>query len=334
MKRLNLVALAAALTFVSAPAFAQDTGADAPEATADGAAAEEGAEDGAEDTDAADGDSTPAPADGEDDGEATEATDTATEEGAENAEGESEPAPVGPGGRPLRTDYPGTDESLKSRMDTNKIEGFDVDPDAPSEAYGLRIKELETKIDDLKEKVFQSKTRIVLLRETLLSGSVGGSQAVVIHRTDLGPAFKLRQAIYSLDGTRIFSEVDNDGSLADKTSFEVFNGTISPGNHNLSVYLKYQGSGYGIFPYFDGYDFEMRNSCTIPGREGKIAVVTSRTYADGNVTTSKEQEPKLECTVSYRDTKSAGTGADVAADDAAAEDAPAEDVRAEESTNE
>jgi hypothetical protein len=306
MKRFTFIACLAALALAGAPAFAQDESGDA---AAEADAPAEGAE-------AADVDAAP-PAGEAADGEAAEgeaaegeATEGEATEGVEGVPtdvegGTAAPPKLGPGGRPLRTDYPGTEESLQERMDTNKIEGFEVDPNAPSEAYGLRIKELETKIDDLKEKVFQSKTRIVLLRETLLSGAVGGSQAIIIHRTDLGPAFKLRQAIYSLDGTRVFSEVDNDGSLADKTSFEVFNGTISPGNHNLSVYLRYQGSGYGVFNYFDGYDFEMRNSCTVPGKEGKIAVVTSKAVAQGNITTSKENEPSLECTVSYRDTKAA-----------------------------
>lgn len=313
MKRFMIAACVAALSFASAPAFAQDAGGDAPEEAPEaGQEPTDGESDSA--ADETEGDSEGEPADGAAEGEPAEA------DGTEAAE-TGEPAPVGPGGRPLRTDYPGTEESLQSRMDTNKIEGFDVDPNAPSEAYGLRIKELETKIDDLKEKVFQSKTRIVLLRETLLSGTVGGSQAVIIHRTDLGPAFKLRQAIYSLDGTRIFSEVDNEGSLADKTSFEVFNGTVSPGNHNLSVYLRYQGSGYGVFPYFNGYDFEMRNSCTVPGREGKIAVVTSKAISKGNVTTSKEQEPDLECTVSYRDTTGRAPGEGTADSD----DAPADE---------
>jgi hypothetical protein len=294
------IACLAALLLVGGPAFAQDDSGEP--AASDDAATGEAAEGEAAEGEAAEGEAA--------EGEAAE---------GEAAEGEAAEPALGPGGRPLRTDYPGTEESLQERMDTNKIEGFEVDPNAPSEAYGLRIKELETKIDDLKEKVFQSKTRIVLLRETLLSGAVGGSQALIIHRTELGPAFKLRQAIYSLDGTRIFSEVDNDGSLADKTSFRVHDGPISPGNHNLAVYLRYQGSGYGVFNYFEGYDFEMRNSCNVPAKEGKIAVITSKAVTQGNVTTSKENKPTLECEVSYRDTGKVGD--DLEAEGSVADDA-------------
>jgi len=121
---------------------------------------------------------------------------------AEGAKGETV---LGPGGRPLRTDYPGTDESLLSRMDTNQVQGLQIDGNQPQEAYQMRIQELETKIDDLKEKVFQSKTRIVLLRETLLSGNLAGARAILkaaqakIGDSDLGQKLEGLKRSGSLD---------------------------------------------------------------------------------------------------------------------------------------
>src|SRR5690606_10334810 len=55
---------------------------------------------------------------------------------------------LGPGGRPLRTDYPGTEESLQPRMNTARIEGLPLeDGQRPEDIYDLRVRELETKID-------------------------------------------------------------------------------------------------------------------------------------------------------------------------------------------
>ena len=228
-----------------------------------------------------------------------------TEEGEVEAEVETESeagAPVlGPGGKPLRTDYPGTEESLRSQMETNRVQGIPVDPERPEAAYGLQIKELETKIDDLKEKVFQSKTRIVLLRETLLSGNLAGSRAIIIHRNELGSAFDLRQAMYSLDGTRVFSEVDEDDSLADRTTFEVYNGAVTPGNHNLSIFLKYQGSGYGLFSYFEGYEWDTRSSCEFRAQEGKLTQVKVITYEKGGASTPVEDRFDIRCEVQLFD---------------------------------
>ena len=220
---------------------------------------------------------------------------------AEDGEKGDQKQKLGPGGKPLRTDYPGTDESLEPRMDTDKIEGLQVDPNKPEAAYGLRIRELETKIDDLKEKVFQSKTRIVLLRETLLSGNLAGARAIIIHKTSLGSVFKLKQALYSLDGTRIYSKMDKDGNLSDKRTFEVYNGSVSPGNHTLSIFLKYRGTNVGLFPYFKGYSGDIRSSCEFKAQEGKISQVKVETYNAGGVATSVEQRPNVRCEVQFFD---------------------------------
>lgn len=229
----------------------------------------------------------------------TEATDDVPAEPLKDAK--TDGGKLGPGGRPLRTDYPGTEESMQARMDTNQVQGLQVDGDQPQEAYQMRIQELETKIDDLKEKVFQSKTRIVLLRETLLSGNLAGARAILIHKTELGSAFKLREALYSLDGTKVFGQVDKDDTLANKRTFEFYNGTVPPGTHNISVYLKYQGSGYGVFTYFDGYEFEIRSSCQFKAEEGKIAQVRVVAFEQGNAATSKENRPYTRCEVQYFD---------------------------------
>lgn len=256
--------------------------------------------------------------DGAAEGEAVEAEAAAPEAGAlgdaeaEPAEGEAVDAEaaeagageaplLGPGGKPLRTDYPGTEESLRSQMETNRVQGIPVDPNQPEAAYGLQIKELETKIDDLKEKVFQSKTRIVLLRETLLSGNLAGSRAIIIHRNELGSAFDLRQAIYSLDGTRVFSEIDKDDALADRTTFEVYSGAVAPGNHNLSIFLKYQGSGYGLFSYFKGYNWDTRSSCEFRAQEGKLTQVKVITYEKGGSSTPIEDRFDIRCEVQLFD---------------------------------
>lgn len=292
MTRLNRVLLTAILLSAASTAWAQN--ADENAETAQQEVAQEDAAPAAEGSEA------------EAEGAPEEVAEAAPAEGTEApAEAEGQPAsnePVlGPGGRPLRTDYPGTDESLQARMDSNQVQGLQVDPNMPQEAYSMKIQELETKIDDLKEKVFQSKTRIVLLRETLLSGNLAGARAIVIHKTDMGRAFKLREALYSLDGSKVFGQVDRNGSLADKNSFEVYNGGIAPGNHNLSIFLKYQGSGYGLFPYFNGYDFDIRSSCQFKAEEGKISQIRVVAYEKGNAATSKEDRPFTRCEVQFFD---------------------------------
>ncbi len=323
MNRRLITALLASSLALAAPSFAQEgESTEETEGTADAEATE--------------------PSDAEGD-EAAEA-EASGEESAEAEEADAEPAAaaegeevLGPGGKPLRTDYPGTEESLKARMETEQIEGLEVDPDQAQAAYGLRIRELETKIDDLKEKVFQSKTRIVLLRETLLSGNLAGARAIIVHKTELGSAWKLQQAYYALDGTKLINRTDEAGELSDKRVFEVYDGSVAPGAHNLSVLVKYQGTNVGLFPYFKGYEGDIKSSCEFRAEEGKVAQVRVRVIPVGGAAESIEKRPNIECEVEYLenlreagDVGPAESSGDSESEESAAE--PAEEAGAAEDT--
>lgn len=201
---------------------------------------------------------------------------------------------LGPGGRELRTDYPGVDDAMKARMDVESLQGIDTPDKAPKEVYDLRVRELETRIDDLKAKVFRSKSRIVLLRETLLGGKTAASRAVIVHKDQLGSSYKLRRALYRLDGNTLLNELDRDGSLSEKENIELYSGSIGPGTHNLTVYLEYQGNS-SMFSYFQGYDFTLQKSCKFTVEQGKTSNVSVIPHEKGNATTQVQDRPDVRC---------------------------------------
>ncbi|MBA2662516.1 MAG: hypothetical protein H0U74_09500 [Bradymonadaceae bacterium] len=208
----------------------------------------------------------------------------------------------GPGGRTLRSDYPGTDASLQPSMDTARIEGISIqDGQRPEEVYDLRVKELETKIDDLKERVFRSKSRIVLLKETVLSGNLAGSRVIITHESKLGATYKIRRGLFSLDGNRVFNRIDRDGDLAGERELDIYNGTVTPGTHTVSIMLGLQGSGFGLFSYVKGYEFNLRSSCQFTAEEGKTTLLSIVTYEQGNAFTAHEDRPAVMCQVSMVD---------------------------------
>ncbi|MFB6351735.1 MAG: hypothetical protein ABEK29_08110, partial [Bradymonadaceae bacterium] len=170
------------------------------------------------------------------------ATDSQAKKGNEKAKGQKkdETAETGPGGKKLRDDYPASDKAKQKKMDTKRIEGLQFEEgENPSDAYNLEIQELETKIDDLKEKVFQSKSRVVLLKETVLGGNLSGSRAVIVHTDELGGRFKLQRAMYSLNGNRVFNESKKTGNLPSKKKFKVYDDSLTAGQHNVSILLEY-----------------------------------------------------------------------------------------------
>ncbi len=217
------------------------------------------------------------------------------EEQADAEEAGEEPV-VGPGGRELVSDYPGTEEAMAARMDTDQIDGVDPDDEAdPDEVYDLRVRELETRIDDLKERVFRSKSRIALLRETVLAENLAGSRAVITFENNLGRRFNVERALFSVDGSQVYSELEpqvgDDG-------VEVFSGPMTPGTHTVSVVLNLRGRGFGLFSYAEGYESQLRFSCQFTAEEGRTSLVTVRSHKGGSRFAAHEDRPDGDCQVS------------------------------------
>jgi hypothetical protein len=122
----------------------------------------------------------------------------------------------------------------------------------------------------------------------------------------MGNSFKLEQAIYSLDGNQIYNKRDQDGDLADKEEFELFNGSIVPGKHNISVLLIYRGNGYGVFSYLQGYKFTIRSSYTFNAEEGKTAKVGVVAFEKGDFTTPLEERPSVQYEIELIDDQDGG----------------------------
>jgi len=173
-----------------------------------------------------------------------------------------------------------------------------------AESYAVRLRDLEQRINELKEQIFRSKARLSLLAETVLSHVIAGAKAVLIHRNEMGSSFKLVKAVFTLDGAPIFNKVDEEGNLGDQEERVVFDGSIVPGEHNLSVNLEYRGHGYGIFSYLKGYRFKVRSSHAFTAAEGKTITVRVVGYERGDPTTPLEDRPSIR----YNERVTAGAG--------------------------
>ena len=169
---------------------------------------------------------------------------------------------------------------------------------APSESmdagtYAVRLRDLEQRINELKEQIFRSKARLSLLAETVLEGVVGGGQAVIIHENRMSQSYKLVRVVYALDGAPIFTKADEEGSLGDQEEFEVYNGSIVPGEHTVTVNLEYRGHGYGVFAYLKGYRFKVRSTYTFAVPEGRVSTLHVVGYEKGGPTTPLEERPAV-----------------------------------------
>lgn len=161
------------------------------------------------------------------------------------------------------------------------------------QTYAVRLRDLQQRIDQLKEQIRRSHTRLSLLSDTILSGGSSGSRTTIRLENKLSSQFKLTRALVVLDGAVQYNKTDRSGALADQKVIPVFNGSIPPGDHTVQVLVNLQGYGYGVFSYLRGYKFEVRSSHSFTAVEGKTSQLRILAYEKGGVTTPLEERPAI-----------------------------------------
>ncbi len=160
--------------------------------------------------------------------------------------------------------------------------------------YSVRLRDLEARVDELKDQIRRSHTRLALLSDTILTGGAAGSRSEVLYHNEMSSAFRLTRALFVIDGTVQYNKQDDTGALADQKEIPIFSGSIPPGDHTVQVVLNFQGNGYGVFTYLRGYKFEVKSAHSFTAVEGKTLTLTATSLEKGGVTTPLEQRPSIE----------------------------------------
>jgi hypothetical protein len=160
--------------------------------------------------------------------------------------------------------------------------------------YSVRLRDLEQRVDELKDQVRRSHTRLALLSDTILGGGAAGSRAEVNFADQMSSAFLLTRALFVVDGQIQYNRQDDSGALSDQKDIPIYSGSMPPGDHTIQLVLTFQGNGYGVFSYLRGYKFEVKSSHAFTATEGKALIVTATAYEKGGVTTPLEERPTIQ----------------------------------------
>lgn len=164
------------------------------------------------------------------------------------------------------------------------------------EAYNLKVRQLESRINELKEQIFRSKAKLTLLTEQVTGGLGSGGGAVVILRDDMGSAFLLKEVACFLDGAPLWTAYNEGGVKLRGTNpgeQVLYDGSLVEGSHTLSVQLVYTGNGSGVFSYLAGYTFRLKNSHTFEVEPGKVVKLVAVGFDKGGITTELTDRPAL-----------------------------------------
>src|SRR5580704_657316 len=92
--------------------------------------------------------------------------------------------------------------------------------------YAVRLRDLEQRVDDLKDQIRRSHTRLALLSDTILGGGTAGSRAEVAYSNEMSGAFLLTRALFVMDGQIQYNRQDESGALADQKEMPGFTGSV------------------------------------------------------------------------------------------------------------
>lgn len=188
----------------------------------------------------------------------------------------------------------GTATALAASGDGGAAASFlDKAPGTDGATYTVRLRDLESRVDELKDQIRRSHTKLSLLSDTILSGGVAGARANIVFRNQMSGAFRLTRALFVLDGAVQYNRQDESGGLANQKEIPIFSGNVPPGDHTISVVLNFQGSSLAVFQYLKGYKFEQKSSHAFTAGEGKALQITAVAYEKGNATTPYEDRPAV-----------------------------------------
>lgn len=162
------------------------------------------------------------------------------------------------------------------------------------QTYAVRLRDLEARVDELKDQIGRSHRRLALLSDTIMTQGAGGSRSEITFHNEMSSAFKLTRALVTLDGAVQYNRQDDTGALADQKDIPIFSGSVPAGDHTVSVVLNFQGNGYGVFTYLRGYKFEVKSAHSFTAVEGKTMTVDATALEKGGVTTPLEQRPSID----------------------------------------
>ena len=179
------------------------------------------------------------------------------------------------------------DAALECRMNR-------FDPRLLCKLVGVnRLRDLEQRVDEIKEQIRRSHTRLSLLSDTILSGASGGARAEIEFVNDLSGAWHVVEAVFVLDGAVQYKKTDDTGVLAKQKRIPIFSGSVPTGDHTLQVMLKLRGHGFGVFSYLRGMEADLTTDHSFTLTGGKVLELKATAWEQGGPTTPVEQQPDI-----------------------------------------
>lgn len=148
------------------------------------------------------------------------------------------------------------------------------DPEAGAAALAERLDDLSGGVRQLRADVGQTYRRLAAI-ELSMRDRLDGARVTITQRNEAGPFYRLIEVSYAIDGQSVYHQRDESGALGRSASIDIHDGTLSPGEHHVSIVLRYVGDGGEVLRYLEGYRFVVRSGTALfapPGQRVRLNV--------------------------------------------------------------
>ena len=168
---------------------------------------------------------------------------------------------------------------------------FKVDSKEISNIKNMDVKVLQEKIESIKSKVIDSKSKLIEVTKDNIDKEEPISYLSIQHINDMSSRFNILRLTYMLDGKNVYSGYDLYKS--DTSTYPVFNSFVAPGHHEVIVEAVYAGNAEGLFDYLKDYRARVQRRYSFVVPDGKKMIVNGTSYEKGRIFTPFKDRPDI-----------------------------------------
>ncbi len=164
--------------------------------------------------------------------------------------------------------------------------------------YQQELQDLQRQLALLRERVIETKSRIITYGERVSKGFTAGTRVLVRNENALGEDFVIDSVTYFLDGHQIYSKK----FAGDKAALDdvIYKGSILPGKHKIDMEVVVHGDE-GMFDFGHGARLKLTTSEYFTANEGKQLNLSVRLFDKGGTFTSIQNRPGISFEVAEED---------------------------------
>ncbi len=134
------------------------------------------------------------------------------------------------------------------------------------------LDDVRARSEALQGRILAAREKVLALRAEIIRDNLTPTRILLLHKSDMGPSFKLESIEYELDNVILVSRPE---PLLDAThQLEILNGDVRPGDHDLKVTLTFLGTGVGPYASVGGYRFKVPASFKLVTPNARLTEAT------------------------------------------------------------